>query len=311
LLLITSFASHRWTSFVLALLLAITFCQCSRPANQPANTASTRQFTDDVGRHVGLPSQVERAVSLAPNLTEIVFAIGAGKKLVGVTTYCDYPTEAKSLEKVGDTLNPSLERIIALKPQLVLVSTASQLENFTSQLDSHGIVVFVTDPHDLEGVFHSIQQLGELLNNQNEASELVKRLRSRTEAVEIAVKRLPPVKLFYQLSDKPLYTAGRDSFVTDLIQRAGGESVTANVAGAWPRYSAESALAARPDAIILPTGDASESGNSEVAVPLSRSPAALNGRVYKINADHLSRPGPRAVDGLEEMARALHPEAFK
>jgi iron complex transport system substrate-binding protein len=259
---------------------------------------------------VSLPPEVERVVSLAPNLTEVLFAIGAGKKLVGDTTYCDYPAEAKSVEKVGDTLHPSLERIIALKPQLVLISTASQLENFTSQLDSHGIVVFVTDPHDLESVFNSIQKLGEILNHETEASDLVKRLRARTEAVEHAVKPLPPVKLFYQLSDKPLYTAGKDAFVTDLISRAGGESVTANVAGAWPRYSAESALAARPEAIILPTGGASESGNSEVALPLNRSPAALNGKVYKINADHLSRPGPRAVDGLEEMARALHPEAF-
>jgi iron complex transport system substrate-binding protein len=258
-----------------------------------------------------VPSRIEQVVSLAPNLTEIVYAIGAGKELVGVTTYCDYPEEAKAVQKVGDTLHPSIERILAVRPQIVLVSTASQLENFTQQLNSHGIVVFVTDPHDLEGVFHSIQQLGDLLNHQSESIDLVKRLRARTEAVESAVKGRQAVKVFYQLSDKPLYTAGKDAFVTDLIRRAGGDSVTANVAGAWPRYSAESALAAQPEAIILPTGGASESGNSDVAVPLKQSRAALNSKVFQINADHLSRPGPRAVDGLEEMARALHPEAFK
>jgi iron complex transport system substrate-binding protein len=113
------------------------------------------------------------------------------------------------------------------------------------------------------------------------------------------------------VSERPLYTAGRDSFVTDLIRRAGGQSVTAEVPGAWPRYSDESALASQPEAIILPTGGSMGNGNIEVAEPLKRSPAALSGHVYKINDDHLNRPGPRLVEGLEELARALHPEAFK
>jgi iron complex transport system substrate-binding protein len=302
-------ASPRWSILLLALsLLLLTSCQKFVP---PPTTAATREFTDDIGRHVQVPQQIERVVSLAPNLTETIFAVGAEKQLVGVTTYCDYPEAAKSLPKVGDTLHPSLESIIASKPQIVFVSTSSQLENFTQQLNSHGIAVFVTDPHDLESVFHSIQQIGELLNHQNEATDLVKKLRARSEAVEQAVKPLKPVTVFYQLSDKPLYTAGKEAFVTDLIRRAGGVSVTAEVPGAWPRYSAESALAARAEAIILPTGGASKMGNSDVAEPLRRSPAALNGKVYKIDADHLTRPGPRAVEGLEEMARALHPEAFK
>jgi iron complex transport system substrate-binding protein len=248
---------------------------------------------------------------LAPNLTEIVFAIGAGKILVGDTTYCDYPAEAKSVQKVGDTLQPNLERIIALRPQVVLVSTASQLEVFTEQLKNHNIMVFVTDPHDLEGVFRSITQIGEISGRTKEAAEVVAELRERSKAVESAVKARPRVRLFYQLSAEPLYTAGHDSFVTDLINRAGGDSVTASVPGAWPKYSAESALAAKPDAIILPTGGSMGEGNASVADALRNSPAVQHGRVYKINDDHLVRPGPRAVDGLEEMAKALHPDAFK
>jgi iron complex transport system substrate-binding protein len=248
---------------------------------------------------------------LAPNLTEIVFAIGAGDRLVGDTSYCDFPPAAKTVEKVGDTLHPSLERIIALRPQLVLVSTASQLEVFTHQLETQDIAVFVTDPHDLDGVFRSINQLGTILDLDEQAKRLVGQLRSRTAAVEAAVKTTQPVRVFYQLSAEPLYTAGRDAFVTDLIRRAGGLSVTADVSGAWPKYSGESALAARPEAIILPTGGSMGAANSTVAEPLQRSPAAVQGKVYKINDDHLVRPGPRAVDGLEEMARALHPDVFK
>ena len=130
-------------------------------------------------------------------------------------------------------------------------------------------------------------------------------------AVEQRVKTRTPVRVFYQLSAEPLYTAGKDSFVNDVMRRAGASSVTADVPGAWPKYSAEAALATKPEAIILPTGGSMGENNAVVAGALKRSPAAMQGRVYKINDDHLVRPGPRAVDGLEEMARALHPEAFK
>ena len=274
------------------------------------NQSAAREITDDAGRRVSLPATVDRVVSLAPNLTEIMFAVGAGDRLVGRTSYCDYPAEAKAVAEVGDTLHPSLERIIALKPQVVLVSTASQLEVFTNQLQGQNIAVYVTDPHNLEGVFRSIAQIGEIVGKKDEANLLVQKLRDRTNAVEQGVKDKPPVKVFYQASGEPLYTAGHDSYVTDLMRRAGGVSVTAGVPGAWPKFSNESALAARPEAIILPTGGSMGPANANVAEALRQSPAVLQGRVYKINDDHLARPGPRLVDGLEEMAHALHPDAF-
>ena len=284
------------------------FSACTR--GKTANPAATREITDDAGRRVSIPATVDRVVSLAPNLTEIVFAVGAGSRLVGRTSYCDFPAEAKAVAEVGDTLHPSLERIIALKPQVVLVSTSSQLEVFTQQLQGQNIAVFVTDPHDLEGVFRSIEQIGEIVGEKDQANSLVQKLRERTNAVEQAVKQKPPVRVFYQVSGEPLYTAGHDAFVTDLMRRAGAASVTADVPGAWPKYSNESALAARPEAIILPSGGSMGEANANVAEALRQSPAVLHGRVYKINDDHLARPGPRSVTGLEEMARALHPDAF-
>ena len=250
-------------------------------------------------------------VSLAPNLTEIVYAVGAGDQLVGNTTYCDYPEAARNVAKVGDTLQPSIERILSLRPQLVLVSTASQLEAFTRQLDEHGIVVYVTNPRDLEGVFRSLEKVGQLLNHEEQAKQLVQQLRNSAAGITKTVQAETPIRVFYQLSAEPLYTAGRDSYVTDLIQRAGGVSVTAEVPEAWPRFSQESAVAARPDAIVMPTGGSMGTANSQVAAGLKNSPAVLNGRVFKINGDLLSRPGPRLIDGLEELARALHPEAFE
>lgn len=298
----------------MVLILLANALACTRPPktqSESQGASLTQQLTDDAGRNVTLPARVERVITLAPNLTEIVFAIGAGDRVVGNTTYCDYPAEAKNIAKVGDTLHPSLERIIALRPQVVIVSTASQLEVFTQQLQSQNIAVFVTDPHDLEGVFKSIEQIGRMLGEEQQSQALVQKLRARTSAVEEAVQRVPPVRVFYQVSNEPLYTAGRDAFVTDLMRRAGAVSVTGDVPGAWPKFSNESALAARPDAIILPTGGSMGAANANVAEALRNSPAVQAGRVYKINDDHLARPGPRAVDGLEEMAHALHPEVFK
>jgi iron complex transport system substrate-binding protein len=285
---------------------------CSSGMRRPSSpTSETREVIDEAGHRVRLPLKIERIVSLAPNLTEIVYAVGAGERLVGRTRYCDYPPEVKGVAEIGDTMTPSIERIIALKPQVVLVSTASQLEAFTKQLDQQKIAVYVTNPRNLDEVFRSITNLGDLFDTRDRAEKLVADLRRRADTVTAAVGTTKPITVFYQVSNEPLYTIGRESYLTDLVRRAGGLSVTADVATAFPRFSDEAALAARPEAIILPTGGSMGTANSTVAAPLKNSSAVLNNRVYKINEDHLQRPGPRLVDGLEEMARALHPEVFK
>lgn len=292
-------------------LLAAFACATRDQTISSESVSGARVFVDDEGRKVTVPEKIDRIVTLAPNLTEIVFAIGAGDQLVGNTTFCDYPAAAKSVTRVGDTLHPSIERIIALKPQVVLVSTASQLEAFTRQLDNQKIAVYVTNPRSLDEVFSSMKKLGELLRSEERSEPVVADLRSRAEKIEAATKQSRPIKVFYQVSDEPLYTIGRDAYLTDLVRRAGGVSVTADVPSAFPRYSDEAALAAQPEAIILPTGGSMGTANAKVASALKNSPAVHNNRVIKINEDHLSRPGPRLLDGLEEMARALHPEMFK
>ncbi|HEY0406923.1 MAG TPA: cobalamin-binding protein [Pyrinomonadaceae bacterium] len=295
----------------LTLMLA---CSPKRETNgtqQSATTAAdTREVTDEAGRRVRVAVRPQRIVTLAPNLTEIVYAVGAGNRLVGNTTYCDYPAEAKQVAKVGDTLQPNIERIIALRPQLVLISTASQLEAFTKQLNEQNIAVYVTDPRSLEDVFRSIKSIGALLDETERGEMLVNNLRARASAVEAAVKSSQPVRVFYQVSAAPLYTIGREAFLTDLIRRAGGQSVTADVPGAFPRYSDEAALATQPEAIIMSVDSSMDQSNARPAASLEKSPAVLNNRVYGINGDLLSRPGPRLVEGLEQMARLLHPEAF-
>lgn len=293
-----------------ALATALACSPQTSPA-PPENALNTREVVDEAGRKVTIPVKIERIVSLAPSLTEIVYAVGAGDLLVGNTEYCDYPAAAKQVAKIGDTMNPSVERIIALKPQIVLVSTASQLEAFTKQLDQQGIGVYVTNPLGLEEILRSITVLGDLFGHSEQAVQVATSLRQRAEAVAAKIGSKKPVSVFYQVAGEPLYTIGREAYLTDLVRRAGGISVTAAVPGAFPRYSDEAALAARPEVIVLPTGGSMGEANSTIAGPLRNSPAALNNRVYKINGDLLSRPGPRLVDGLEELARALHPEAFR
>lgn len=285
--------------FVFAVLLF--FAGCKSNTSRNSVSISTREVTDDLGRKVVIPQKIERAVSLAPNLTENIFAVGAGSRLVGVTTFCNYPPEAGKIAKVSDTQTPNMEAIIALKPNIVFVSTASQLENFTLALERQNIAVFVTNPQNLEGVLQNLRQFGELFGSRERAEKLIAELENRVKAVEEKTKEKPKVKVFVQIDKDSLYTVGKDSFITDLIDRAGGESVTKDVPTAYPKLSKETALALNPDAIIL-----SESPNNlEPNEVFKNSNAVAGGKVFKINADIISRPSPRIVDALEQIAAAL------
>lgn len=308
----------------LLLLCGGTACQ-SENLGQPPTSPNVQQqqllqraVTDDLGRKIQLPAQIERVISLAPSLTESVFAVGAGDKLVGVTSFCNYPEEAKKLPKIGDTMKPNLETIVALKPQLVLVSTDSQLEGFLRQLEANNIPAFVTGAKDFDGVLNNLRQLGDLLDRPDEAANLVSDLQTRVAFVEAKVKNeksdqksaRKPIRVFVQISREPLYTIGNASFLTDLVRRAGGASVTAEVESAYPNISRETALAAQPEAIILSVDESMGSQNTAPDDAFKNSPAVKNNRIYPISGDLLTRPSPRTVDLIEQIARALHPNAF-
>lgn len=296
--------------------LIIIFCIVSafvstncRSVSAPEKTTSPQsniEVTDELGRKINLPSKITRAVSLAPNLTEIIFAVGAGDKLVGVTSFCNYPEAATKIQKVGDTLNPNIENIIALKPQVVFVSTASQLQSFTDTLEKQGIDVFVTNPNSLEDIYQSITKIGEVFGNKNKANEIVKDLKNRVAEVEAKTKDVEKVKTFVQI-DKSLYTIGKESFLTDLVEKAGGISVTKDVETAYPKISKEKAFALNPDVIIL----SDSPDNNEPNEVFANSNAVKNKQVFKVNADILSRPAPRIVDALEQIAKSIHPEKFE
>jgi len=282
--------------FSFALLAA-----CKSSGLQKAEEVKMRDIADDLGRKLKIPEKVERVVSLAPNLTENIFAVGAGDRLVGVTTFCNYPEDANKIQKIGDTMNPNMEAIIALKPNIVFVSTASQIENFTKTLEQQNITVFVTAPKDLNGVLANLRQLGDIFGTMERTTILLNELQEKILAVDEQVRDKPKVKTFVQISKEPLFTIGKDSFLTEIIERGGGISVTKTVETAYPKLSKETALALNPDAIIL-----SESpDNTEPNDVFKNSNAMKNKKIFKINADLLSRPSPRLIDALEQIAEAL------
>ncbi|MGI8811536.1 MAG: ABC transporter substrate-binding protein [Pyrinomonadaceae bacterium] len=286
---------------IVATVLAFGGLSCGDVVSNAPNIPQ-RRLTDDLGRDVLLPTVVKRAVSVAPSLTENIFAVGAGDRLVGVTTYCDYPDAAKTIAKVGDTQTPSVETIIALRPDVVFVSTASQLEAFTQTLANQNIAVFVIDADSFEAVLKNLRTLGEIFGTQDKADALMKELEMRASAVNSKYNDSPPVRVFVQISREPLYTVGQGSFLTEIVERAHGDLVTNDIEKSFPVISKERALAINPAAIIL----SDSSDNAEPNAAFINSPAVKNGRVYRINADIISRPGPRLVDALEEIAADLH-----
>lgn len=273
------------------------------PGNSPP--AANRTIIDELGRTVHIPTRAERIISLAPSVTEILFALGAGDRVAGVTSYCDYPPEARLKENIGDTLKPSVERIVALKADLVIVSTASQVEAFVQRLQELGIPVYVSNPRSLDGVLESIDKLGELIGAVDNARQLTARLRSRISSIETRASAPARPSVLVILGTEPLITAGAASFINDLINRAGGRSISADVSGDYPQYSLETAVAKQPQVIFL------QAGGSVLPERLKETPAALAGRVYRLDDDLLLRPGPRVVDGLEQMAARIHPDAVQ
>jgi iron complex transport system substrate-binding protein len=279
---------------------------CFRPKQIPPS-ASSRIFTDEIGRQITVNTAPQRIISLAPSITEMLFALKLGERVVGVTSYCDYPAEAKAKEKVGDTLKPNLERLIALKPDLVLVSTASQLEKLTQQLDQLGIPVFVTNPKSVREVVASLRKIGDLTGEVQQAETLAAEMETRIATVQRQMTNQGVPRVLYILQLSPLITAGKNTFINDLIQQAGGRSISGEEAADYPQFSRETALARAPEVILVPESHGTELVNIEaVRQAFAITPAVKNNRLVRINPDLIDRPGPRIVEGLESLRAGIH-----
>jgi iron complex transport system substrate-binding protein len=297
--------------------LAIDSASTESPSTQaPAPEAASLTFTDGLGREVILAAPAQRIVSLAPSNTEILFAIGAGDQVVGRDELSDYPEEAKAVENIGSAFqNLNTELIVSLQPDLVLAAEINTPEQ-VKQLEDAGLTVYyLNNPTTLEGLYENLNIVAQLTGHESDAAILVESLKARVAAVDEKIAPLSSrISVFYELDStdpvKP-YTAGKGTFITLLIERAGGYNIASELDG-YPQMSLEEIVAADPAFIILgdsmwgitPESVGARSGWENLS-------AVKNGNVLPFDDNLVSRPGPRLVDGLEALAKLLRPDLFK
>lgn len=271
--------------------------------------AEAGEVTDMLGRRVRVPDHAARIVSLAPSITETVFALGEGDRLVGVTDYCDYPPEATRKPRVGGISTPSFEAILALRPDLVLATSESNYAEHVQRLASLGLAVYVIRPVDFETVLQSIERIGAVIGREAAGRARVASMRRDAEAIVRAVAGAPRPRVLYVVWPNPLIAPGRGTLISELIQRAGGESITGDEPLPYPRLSLETVVERRPDRIIV--GRHGQETVEELLrgwERLGSVGAVREGRVYGVDGDLVHRPGPRMIEALRELARVIHPE---
>lgn len=271
-------------------------------------TAFPLKVTDDSFKEITFTVPAERVVSLAPANTEIVYALGLFKDVVGVTTYDDYPAAVKDVAKVGDFTTPNLEAIAAAKPDVILVTGGVQAD-VQAKLAGLGAKVVVIDPQNLEGVYRSIDLVARIMGVRAKGEEVVRGMRDDLAKIRAQISAEPTVSAFIEIGWNPLYTVGSGTLLDDLLKQAGGSNVVKQPG--YVGYSVEQLVKDQP-AVYL--GTLSSIGT---ATALAQRPgyAALdaikNGRVFQLTDDLVSRPGPRVVEGVLEMAKALHPDQYQ
>jgi len=295
--------------YITMTLLVLMLLSCI-PQSPPGN------IVDGLGRQVTINAVPQRIVSLAPSNTEILFALGLGDKVVGVTEYCNYPEAAKTKPKVGGFSTVDIEKVVSLRPDLVL-ATQIHSKTIIPALEKLGLTVVALTPSSLTGVLDSITLVGKITGQSKEASELVKDLSTRIKAIADKTQKLSPAqrpRVFYVTWHDPLMTAGTGTLSNDVISQAGGQNIASDITGD-KTIDLETVINRDPEVIIVSvgmgTGEDSPWQYIKSESRLKNTQALLTDRVYKIDGDLIHRPGPRIVEALEQMAQFIHPELFK
>ncbi len=254
------------------------------------------------------PGRPERIVSLSPALTEILFAVGAGGRVVGITDYCDFPPDALGLPRVGGYANPSVESVLALRPDLVVASPGPGNREAVRALERAGVRVAIFESETLEETFATIRAVARATGVDTRGDAVVRRMRERIDAVAGRVAALPRVRTLFCLQVDPIIAAGRGTLPAQILEAAGGENVVVNAR--YPRLGIESVIALGPDVIVQSRMDVPEEGKRDAAVDYWKRwpdlPAVRFGRVRPLQGSAALRPGPRVADAVEEIAEILH-----
>lgn len=272
------------------------------------------KYTDDLDREILIEEKVEKIVSLAPAVTEIIYALGLEDRLIAVSSACDYPKQALQKEEIGRIDEPNTEKIVALEPDLVIAESVTKIENI-KRLEELGIKVVSFKPGSINDTIDMIEDIAYLTSAEKEGAAITAEMEREYQKVKKLVhKKLENndrPRVFYQIWSDPLYTAGRGTFIDNLIYEAGGFNIARETEGSWPTYSAESLIAADPEVYI--SSEHSGLGASTTAKLRQRKvfrgiSAFENDRLYIVNQDLVNRPSPRIIEGYKEIVKAIFPE---
>jgi len=305
---------------ILIFIISLSGCQGTLNKQSAIDTSSDKDgsfpvtVTDDLGRKVTLETEPQRIVSLAPSNTEILFFLGLGDRVVGDTKYCDYPEEAKLLTKVGGFDDPSLEIVVSLKPDLVVATDRHQ--QMIKGLEDAGLKVVVLSSNSMEGIFNNIRLVGRAAGVEKTANDLTKGLQDRVDKVSQKIGEIPENQrptVYYEMWYQPFMSVGKESLIGQIIETAGGTSITDDFAEEYPQISEEVIVEKNPEVMIHSYGHGEDISSDEITARKGWNGISFvkNNRIYSIESDLLTLPGPRIVDGLEKMAECLYPEKFK
>jgi len=271
-----------------------------------------RLLTDEMGRKVPIPYPVKRIISLAPSITEILFALGLNEEIAAVTNYCDYPKAVLNKPRIGGYINPSIEKIVSLKPDLIIATRDDNRWETNQRLSDLGFSVYLINPKSFYGVTRSIHHIGVVVGREEESKKILINMTSKKEEIAARTKSLPKPKVFFQIGYAPIMTVGKETLADDLIRLAGGRSISENESVNYPLYNIETILSKAPEIIIMSSMDSKKDYLNLIKMWQSWKdlPAVKMNAIYVVESNLVDRPTPRVVEGLEAMARMIHPEAF-
>ena len=267
---------------------------------------ASRTLTDEMGRKVVVPDHPHRIICLMPTVTDTVFALGGGDDVVAISDYTKYPAAALKKPSVGDLIKPSIETILSLHPDLVIGVQPKGPMEVTDQLERVGIPIFLVSPHGIAGIFHSVESIGMALNRTAQADALIHSLEQRVDAVKARTKGQPAPRVFMPVWYDPITTIGKNAFITEIIEAAGGRSVTDDLPAEWPQISMEVVLERAPDALLLVRGGKTTLKVLQDRPGWSSMAAIKEHRAYYVDG-RINFASPIAIDALEDLAKQFHP----
>ncbi len=267
---------------------------------------ASRTLIDETGRTVSVPDHPHRIICLVPSITDAVFALGAADDVVAVSDFVRYPEEATKRPSAGSILNPSMEVILSLHPDLLLGMPHQNQQGVLDQFARMGIPLYLVDPHGVAGILKSVSSLGAATGREREATALVLRLQHRIDAVRDRSRGKPIVSVFFPVSYDPVITIGQGAFISDIIEIAGGHSITSDIKQEWPHVSMESVIARAPQALLMMRGGKITLEMLRTRPGWNALPAVSTSTVYFIDR-RIELPSPIAIDALEDLARQFHP----